>query len=279
MPLTHDFAGKVALVTGSSRGIGAAVLSGFAAAGATCVLHYWDDPDGANRRDAEELAALLRARAGGAAMPVQDAAGRVIGMFSPSDGSAPNRVHVLPADVRDAGQVEALMKRVQETCGGLDILVNNAGIIRDRTLKKMTLDEWHAVIQTNLDGVFHCCKYGAEVLRDGGRVVNIASVAGLVGYHGQANYAAAKAGVIGMTRVLAKELARRGITVNAVAPGVIQTPMLGEIKPEVMAEYLKQIPVGRLGDPKDVANAVLFLAAAESGYITGQVLPVTGGWV
>ena len=100
------------------------------------------------------------------------------------------------------------MKQVKETCGGLDMLVNNAGILRDRTLKKMTLDEWHAVIQTNLDGVFHCCKYGAEILRDGGRIVNIASVAGLVGFHGQANYAAAKAGVIGMTRVLAKELAR-----------------------------------------------------------------------
>jgi 3-oxoacyl-[acyl-carrier protein] reductase len=120
---------------------------------------------------------------------------------------------------------------------------------------------------------------GAEILRDGGRIVNIASVAGLVGFHGQANYAAAKAGVIGMTRVLAKELARRGITVNAVAPGVIQTPMLGEVKPEVMAEYLKQIPAGRLGRLEDIANAVLFLSSAESGYITGQVLPVTGGWV
>jgi 3-oxoacyl-[acyl-carrier protein] reductase len=248
--MTFSFPGKVVLVTGSSRGIGAAVLTGFARAGATCVLHYWDDPGGGNRKDAEALAAGL-----------------------------PAPPTLIAADVRDAAQVEAMMKQVKERHGGLDVLVNNAGIIRDKTLKKMTLDEWHAVIQTNLDGVFHCCKYGTEILRDGGRVVNVASVAGLVGFHGQTNYAAAKAGVIGMTRVLAKELARRGVTVNAVAPGVIQTAMLGEVKEEVKAEYLKQIPAGRLGRPEDVANAVLFLASEESSYITGQVLPVTGGWV
>ncbi len=232
-----------------------ASCAAFAKAGATCVLHFWDDPDGANRKDADVLSAQLRA--------------------SPN---APT-VHVLAADVRDASQIEALMKQVKDTCGGLDILVNNAGIVRDRTLKKMTLDEWHAVIQTNLDGVFHCCKYGTEILRDGGRIVNIASVSGLVGFHGQTNYAAAKAGVIGLTRVLAKELARRQITVNAIAPGVIQTAMLGEIKPEVMAEYLKNIPAGRLGSPGDIANAVLFFATEESSYISGQVLPVTGGWI
>ena len=253
--IQYDFHNKIALVTGSSRGIGAAILSAFARAGATTILHFWDDPGGANRQDADALAAQLRAR----------------------EGSSP--VHVIGADVRDAAQIESLMSQVKETCGGLDILVNNAGIIRDRTLRKMTLDEWHAVIQTNLDGVFHCSKYGVEILRDGGRVVNIASVAGLVGFHGQVNYAAAKAGVIGLTRVLAKELARRQITVNAIAPGVIQTPMLGEVKPEVMTEYLKQIPLGRLGTPDDIANAVLFFASEESGYISGQVLPVTGGWI
>jgi 3-oxoacyl-[acyl-carrier protein] reductase len=269
----YSFPNKVALVTGSSRGIGAGVLSAFATAGATCVLHFWDDPGGENRKDADALAAQLRALSG---VELKDSAGKVIGRLPPAH---PPTVHVFSADVRDAGQVEALMKQVKDTCGGLDILVNNAGIIRDRTLKKMTLDEWRAVIQTNLDGVFHCCKFGTEILRDGGRVVNIASVAGLVGFHGQANYAAAKAGVIGMTRVLAKELARRQVTVNAVAPGVIQTPMLGEVKPEVMAEYLKQIPAGRLGTPDDIANAVLFLASEESAYITGQVLPVTGGWI
>jgi 3-oxoacyl-[acyl-carrier protein] reductase len=253
--ISYSFPGKVVLVTGSSRGIGAGVLSAFARAGATCVLHYWDDPDGANRKDAEALAAELR---GLAQKPT---------------------VHLYAGDVRDAAQVEALMNFVKEKCGGLDVLVNNAGIIKDRTLKKMTLEEWHAVIQTNLDGVFHCCKFGAEILRDTGRIVSIASVAGLVGFHGQTNYAAAKAGVIGLTRVLAKELARRQITVNAIAPGMIRTAMMGEIKPDVLAEYLKAIPAGRFGTPEDIANAVLFLASEESGYVTGQVLPVTGGWV
>lgn len=253
--ITFSFPGKVVLVTGSSRGIGAGVLTAFAKAGATCVLHYWDDPDGANRKDADALAAELRAL------------------------EAKPAVHTLAADVRDAAQIQALMAQVKETCGGLDVLVNNAGIIKDRTLKKMTLDEWHAVIQTNLDGVFHCCKFGAEILRDGGRIINVASVAGLVGFHGQTNYAAAKAGVIGLTRVLAKELARRGVTANAIAPGMIQTAMMGEVKDEVLAEYLKAIPAGRFGTPADIANAVLFLASEESGYVTGQVLPVTGGWV
>jgi 3-oxoacyl-[acyl-carrier protein] reductase len=187
-------------------------------------------------------------------------------------------VHVLDADVRRYDSVQNLMKRVVELAGGLDILVNNAGIIRDRTLKKMTPEDWHGVIETNLDGVFHCSKLGAEILRDGGRIINIASISGMVGFHGQANYAAAKAGVIALTKVQAKELARRGITVNAVAPGVIQTPMLQGLKPEVLAEYEKQIPVGRIGRPEDVAHAVLFFACAESGYITGQTLPITGGW-
>ena len=253
--IRYDFAGKVALVTGSSRGIRAATLTAFHAAGATAVLHYWDDPAGENKRDAEGLAASLRT----------------------SSSTAP--VHLMAADVRDAGQVEVMMKQVQTSCGVLDVLVNNAGILKDRTLRKMTLDEWTAVLQTNLTGVFHSCKFGAEILRDGGRIVNVASVAGLVGFPGQANYAAAKAGVIGLTRSIAKELCRRQITVNAVAPGVVETQMMGDIKPELRAEYVKQIPLGRFAQPADVANAILFLASAESGYITGQVLPVTGGWV
>jgi 3-oxoacyl-[acyl-carrier protein] reductase len=248
----YDFANKNVLVTGSSRGMGAAILEAFAVAGATCVVNYFDDPAGENRRDAEQTAERLRAHQ----VPV----------------------HVFEADVSRYAAVEVLMKRIADTLGGLDVLVNNAGILRDRTVKKMSEADWHSVLQTNLDGVFYCSKLGAEILRDGGRIVNIASIAGVVGFHGQANYAAAKAGVIALTKVLAKELARRGITVNAVAPGVIQTPMLGGLKPEVLAEYQKQIPGGRIGQPEDVAHAVLFFASAESGYITGQTLPITGGW-
>jgi 3-oxoacyl-[acyl-carrier protein] reductase len=243
----YDFAGKVALVTGGSRGLGAAMAEGLATAGATCIINHF--PSDNDRKDAEALAERL----GG-------------------------KTRALPADVSDYASVEALMKRVQEEMGGLDILVNNAGILKDRTLRKMTSDEWHAVMRTNLDGVFHGTKLGAEVMRDGGRIVNIASIAGIVGFHGQANYAAAKAGVIALTKVSAKELARRGITVNAVAPGVIRTPMLEGLKPEVLQSYIAQIPVGRLGEPKDVAHAVMFLASEEASYITGQVLPVTGGW-
>lgn len=250
--IRYSFAGKVVLVTGGSRGMGAAILEAFARAGAMCIVNFLDDPSGENRRDAETTSERLRGLGATA--------------------------HLLDADVSSYEQVEALMKRVMDTAGGLDVLVNNAGILRDRTVKKMTEAEWHGVIQTNLDGVFYCSKFGAEVLRDNGRIVNIASISGVVGFHGQANYAAAKAGVIALTKVLSKELARRGITVNAVAPGVIQTPMLGGLKAEVLAEYAKQIPVGRVGRPDDVANAVLFFASEESGYITGQTLPITGGW-
>jgi 3-oxoacyl-[acyl-carrier protein] reductase len=249
----YSFPDKVVLVTGGSRGMGAAILEAFAAAGAVCVVNYFNDPNGQNLRDAEETAERLRA------------------LHAPA-------VHLIEADVSQYESVERLMKRTAVEAGGLDILVNNAGVLRDRTIKKMTPDDWHAVLRTNLDGVFYCSKLGAEVMRDGGRIINMASVSGMAGFHGQANYAAAKAGVIALTKVTAKELARRRITVNAVAPGVIQTPMLSGLKAEVLAEYEKQIPVGRVGVPADVAHAVLFLACEESAYITGQTLPITGGW-
>ena len=247
---TFDYTGKTVLVTGSSRGIGAAILSAFVKSGANGVLHYWDDPAGNNKKDAVALVSHLG-----------------------------HSVTPIAADIRDAGQVQAMMSAVKATFGGLDVLVNNAGILKDRTIRKMTEDDWTSVIDTNLTGVFHGCKFGGEILRDGGRIVNIASVAGLVGFPGQANYAAAKAGVIGMTRSLAKEFARRKITVNAIAPGIVETSMMADIKEEMRAEYVKQIPMGRFAQPADVAHAVLFLAADESEYITGQILPVTGGWI
>ncbi len=248
----YDFSNKVVLVTGSSRGMGAAILEGFALAGAVCIVNYFADAAGHNLRDAEQTAERLRRHG--------------------------VSVHVFEADVSKYDSVAALMKRIADSCGGLDVLVNNAGIVRDRTVKKMSPDEWHSVLQTNLDGVFYCSKLGAEILRDGGRIVNISSISGVAGFHGQANYAAAKAGVIALTKVQAKELARRGITVNAVAPGVIQTQMLDTLKPEAIAEYVKHIPVGRVGRPEEVAHAVLFFACQESSYITGQTLPITGGW-
>ena len=249
----YSFPNKVVLVTGGSRGMGAAILEAFAAAGAVCVVNYFNDPNGQNKRDAEETAERLRT------------------LGAPA-------VHRIEADVSEYESVERLMKQTIAEAGGLDILVNNAGILRDRTIKKMTPDDWRAVLRTNLDGVFYCTKLGAEVMHEGGRIVNMASISGMAGFHGQANYAAAKAGVIALTKVAAKELARRRITVNAVAPGVIQTPMLSGLKAEVLAEYEKQIPVGRVGAPADVAHAVLFLACEESAYITGQTLPITGGW-
>jgi 3-oxoacyl-[acyl-carrier protein] reductase len=248
----YSFPGKVVLVTGGSRGMGATILEFFAAAGATCLINYYPDPAGENQGDAEQTAERLRRHQ----VPVA----------------------LIPGDVGSYASVEEMMKQVQEQAGGLDILVNNAGILRDRSIKRMSKDDWDAVLQTNLDGVFHCSKLGAEILRDGGRIVNIASISGVVGFHGQANYAAAKAGVIALTKVVSKELARRGISVNAVAPGVIATTMLSSLKPEVLEGYVTQIPVGRLGKPEDVANAVLFFACEESGYITGQTLPITGGW-
>ena len=251
--IQFDFTGRAVLVTGSSRGIGAAILEHFARAKARCLVNYFADAEGQNRRDAE--ATQQRLREAGAA-----------------------EVHLFECDVASFDSVAAMMQHVQAATGGLDILVCNAGILRDRSIRKMTADDWNAVLNTNLTGVFNCCKLGSEIMRDGGRIVNIASIAGIVGFPGQANYSAAKAGVIAISRVLAKELARRKITVNAIAPGVINTPMLSGVRPEMVESYIQQIPMGRLGEPADVANAVLFLASEESSYITGQVLPVTGGW-
>lgn len=253
MSLSIDLSGRVALVTGASQGIGAAIARRLHEAGAFVALNHPGSPDGRTRSDAQALADGLNALRAGSA-------------------------EVRAADVTDPEAVAAMMRGIAQAHGGLDLLVNNAGIIRDRTIAKMSLEEWRAVVDVNLSGVFHACKYGLEVLRDGGAIVNIGSLSARAGFHGQANYAAAKAGVQALTRVLSRECARRKIRVNAVAPGVIETEMAATIAPDVRSEMLRQIPAKRFGTPSEVADAVLFLASPLAGYITGHVLEVDGGW-
>jgi 3-oxoacyl-[acyl-carrier protein] reductase len=253
MAVVIDLSGKVGLVTGASQGIGAEVARALHGAGATVVINHPDAPDGQTRRDADALAAALNAR-------------------------RPDSALVVAADVSDAGAVEAMMRAVRDRLGGLDVLVNNAGILRDRTVAKMSLDEWRGVLDVNLTGVFHCCKFGLEVMRDGGCVVNVGSLSAEAGFVGQANYAAAKAGVQALTRVLSRECARRSIRVNAVAPGLIETAIVANVPREVRARYEDAIPWRRLGRPDEVAGAILFLCSPLAGYVTGATLEVNGGW-
>ena len=251
MSVHVDLTGQVALVTGASQGIGAAIARRLQQAGATVVLNH---PDlGRSRLDAEGIAAEF-------------------------NGDRADSAMVIAADVTDPAAVQGMMRAIAERWGGLDLLVNNAGVLRDRTIARMTLDEWRAVIDTNLSGVFHCCKFGLEILRDGGSIISLGSLAATAGFHGQANYAAAKAGVHAMTRVLARECARRSIRVNAVAPGVIDTPMAAQIAGEVREQMIRAIPLQRLGRPDEVASAVLFLASDLASYVNGHVLEVNGGW-
>lgn len=251
MSISIDLSGKVALVTGASQGIGAQIARTFHRAGATVALNH---PDvGSTRQDAETLVAEF-------------------------NGIRPGSAVAVAANVADPAAVQTMMSALQQQCGGIDFLVNNAAIIRDRTIAKMSLDEWNAVIDVNLSGVFHCCKFGLEIMRDGGAIVSLGSIAAIQGFYGQANYAAAKAGVQAMMRVLSREGARRGIRANAIAPGVIETAMAATIPETVRAEMLKQIPLARLGAPQDVANVVLFLCSPLAGYVTGQTLEVNGGW-
>jgi len=244
-----DLAGKVAIISGASQGLGAATARALALAGASVVVNYFPDPDGSNQARAVALAAEL-------------------GQASVVHG----------ADVRDAAAVEEMFRKAGDQFGGVDIVINNAAVLRDRTIRNMTDDDWNAVIETNLTGVFHVCRAAAGCLRDGGRIVSLASIAATVGFFGQANYAAAKAGVGAMTRVLSRELARRNITVNAVAPGVVLTEMGKSIPEKIRQGMLAQIPLGRFGEPDDIANAILFLCSPLADYITGQTLHVNGGW-
>jgi len=238
-------ADKVALVTGGGRGIGRAIALRLAEAGANVVVN-----------DIESVEAVV---------------GEIKAMG--------RQALAVLADVSSAKEVDRLVEETISAYGRVDILVNNAGIARDQLLLRMTEEEWDRVLVVDLKSVFLCTRAVLKhmVKERRGRVISIASIVGMVGNPGQANYAAAKAGIIGFTRTVAKEVASRGITVNAVAPGFIDTEMTQKLKEEWKEELKKRIPLGRLGSPADVAEAVAFLASEEAGYITGQVLVIDGG--
>lgn len=241
--------GKVAIVTGAGRGIGRAITEELAANGARVVVNY-----NSSEAAAQELVSNIEAK-GGSAIAFQ-------------------------ADVSDFGAAQALIKAALETYGQIDILVNNAGTTRDTLLLLMKEEEWDVVIDTNLKSVFNCCKAAARPMirrKQGGRIINISSIVGQVGQGGQTNYAASKAGIIGFTKSLAKELGSRQITVNAIAPGFFPTALTDVLSEEMVGKALELIPLGRLGELSEVAHLVVFLASDKAAYITGEVIRVDGG--
>ena len=245
-----DLTGKTAIITGAGQGIGLATAKALHGAGANVVINYFEDDGGRNRELADGVVAELGSRSIG-----------------------------LAADVRNPDQlVEMNQKTIDQFGGGLDILVNNAGILRDRSFKKMSQMEWSDVIDTNLTGVFNSCKASLPFLNDGGAIVNVASLSAVTGFFGQSNYAAAKAGVVTLTKVLSKELARQKIRVNAVAPGVVDTQMGQSIPEENRKAMLTNIPLNRFAEPTEIGDVILFLASDLSSYVTGQTIHVNGGW-
>lgn len=242
--------GKVALVTGASRGIGREIAFELAREGASVAVNY-----AGSEAKALELVDEIKAL-GRDAFAIQ-------------------------ADVSNSDSVNDMVKETVERLGKLDILVNNAGITKDNLLMRMKESEWDDVININLKGVFLCTKAVTRQMmkQRSGRIINISSIVGVSGNPGQANYVAAKSGVIGLTKTTAKELSSRGITVNAIAPGFITTDMTDKLNEEVKAEMLKQIPLARFGEPKDIARTVIFLASEDSNYMTGQTLHIDGGMV
>ncbi|MCO5093823.1 MAG: 3-oxoacyl-ACP reductase FabG [Xanthomonadaceae bacterium] len=243
--MSKTLAGEIALVTGASRGIGAAIADTLAAHGATVI------GTATTQAGADAISARLAGQGG---------AGRVL-------------------DVSVPGAIEALVEAVAADFGAISILVNNAGITRDSLLMRMKDEDWQAVIDTNLTSIYRASKavMRAMMKARGGRIVNIASVIGVTGNAGQANYAAAKAGIIGFSKSLAKEIGSRGVTVNVVAPGFIETDMTRDLPDSAREAMLGQIALGRLGSPQDIADAVLFLASPAAAYITGETLHVNGG--
>ena len=244
------FEGKVALVTGASRGIGRAIALALAAAGADVAVNY-----AGSEAAAKEVAAEI------------EAMGR--------------KAFVIQADIASTEASTAMVDAVVKEFGRVDVLVNNAGITRDGLLMRMKEEDWDAVITTNLKGVFNCTKAAIKYMmkQKSGNIVNISSIVGVMGNAGQANYCAAKAGVIGFTKATAKEVAARGIRVNAIAPGFIKTDMTSVLSEKVVEAMLAGIPLNRLGETEDIAKAVLFLASSDANYITGQTLHVDGGMV
>ena len=244
------FAGKVARVTGASRGIGRAIALALAAEGADVAVNY-----AGSEAAAKEVAAEI------------EAMGR--------------KAFVIQADIASTEASTAMVDAVVKEFGRVDVLVNNAGITRDGLLMRMKEEDWDAVITTNLKGVFNCTKAAIKYMmkQKSGNIVNISSIVGVMGNAGQANYCAAKAGVIGFTKATAKEVAARGIRVNAIAPGFIKTDMTSVLSEKVVEAMLAGIPLNRLGETEDIAKAVLFLASSDANYITGQTLHVDGGMV
>jgi 3-oxoacyl-[acyl-carrier protein] reductase len=239
--------GKVAVVTGGSRGIGYAVASAFVREGASLTVC------GRDRVALEKVAAELE-----------------------TSGA---QVLAVKADVTESAEVDRVIEACLDRFGTLNILVNNAGITRDNLLLRMKDAEWDAVLHTNLKGVFYCTRAALRPMlkQRGGRIINLTSVVGVMGNPGQANYAAAKAGIIGLTKTAAKEVASRGITVNAVAPGFVETDMTHALDPELQGRIRGQIPLGRFATPEEVAELVVFLASDRAAYITGQVIHINGG--